>query len=157
MGSSALVGSSIRSTSGFTASARAMQRRCCWPPERPRATFLQPVFHLVPNGCAAQGLFHNGVQLFFAVHAVQARAVGHVVIYAHGKGVRLLKYHADLACAAASRPASLSKISRPRYSTSPSTRTPGTRSFMRFSVFMKVDFPQPDGPMRAVIGVFVHL
>ena len=34
-GSSAEQGSSISRTSGSTASARAMQRRCCWPPERP--------------------------------------------------------------------------------------------------------------------------
>lgn len=37
IGSRALVGSSIKSTSGFTASARAMQSRCCCPPESPRA------------------------------------------------------------------------------------------------------------------------
>ena len=33
IGSSAEVGSSSSSTSGFTATARAMHRRCCWPPE----------------------------------------------------------------------------------------------------------------------------
>src|SRR3954468_6533202 len=33
-GSSAEQGSSISRTSGLTASARAMHRRCCWPPER---------------------------------------------------------------------------------------------------------------------------
>src|SRR5438067_734865 len=33
-GSSAEHGSSISSTSGSLASVRAMQRRCCWPPER---------------------------------------------------------------------------------------------------------------------------
>ena len=35
IGSSAEHGSSMRMTSGETAIARAMQRRCCWPPERP--------------------------------------------------------------------------------------------------------------------------
>ena len=44
IGSSAEHGSSIKSTSGSTASARAMHRRCCWPPDRltpdlPRASF----------------------------------------------------------------------------------------------------------------------
>ena len=34
-GSSAEQGSSISRTSGLTAVARAMQSRCCWPPERP--------------------------------------------------------------------------------------------------------------------------
>ena len=33
IGSSADAGSSISRTSGSTASARAMQSRCCWPPE----------------------------------------------------------------------------------------------------------------------------
>ena len=35
IGSSAEHGSSISSTCGSTAIARAMQSRCCWPPERP--------------------------------------------------------------------------------------------------------------------------
>ena len=37
IGSSADAGSSSSSTSGSTARARAMQRRCCWPPESERA------------------------------------------------------------------------------------------------------------------------
>ena len=44
MGSRALVGSSISKTSGSTARARAMQSRCCWPPERPRAFFFRRSF-----------------------------------------------------------------------------------------------------------------
>ncbi len=35
IGSSAEQGSSIRITSGSTAMQRAMQRRCCWPPDIP--------------------------------------------------------------------------------------------------------------------------
>jgi len=35
MGSSAEQGSSIKITSGLTAMARAMTKRCCWPPDRP--------------------------------------------------------------------------------------------------------------------------
>ena len=37
IGSRAEHGSSIRMTSGSTAMARAMQRRCCWPPDSPMA------------------------------------------------------------------------------------------------------------------------
>ena len=37
IGSSAEHGSSISSTSGSVASARAMHRRCCWPPDIPNA------------------------------------------------------------------------------------------------------------------------
>ena len=63
MGSSALVGSSISSTSGSTASARAMHSRCCWPPERPERDLFQPVLDLVPDGRAAQGLLDDLVEL----------------------------------------------------------------------------------------------
>ena len=35
IGSRAEQGSSIRITSGSTAMQRAMQRRCCWPPDIP--------------------------------------------------------------------------------------------------------------------------
>ena len=47
---------------------------------------------------------------------------------------------------------SRAKMSSPFSRTSPSMRTPGTRSFMRFRVFKKVDFPQPEGPISAVIS-----
>ena len=39
-GSSELVGSSMSSTSASTASARAIDSRCCWPPEMPEAGAL---------------------------------------------------------------------------------------------------------------------
>ena len=44
IGSSADVGSSMRMTDGPAAKVRAMQRRCCWPPERPRALFWRRSF-----------------------------------------------------------------------------------------------------------------
>ena len=47
---------------------------------------------------------------------------------------------------------SFEKISSPRSRTPPSMRTFGTRSFIRFRVLRKVDLPQPEGPMRAVIS-----
>ena len=40
IGSRAEQGSSIRITSGRVAIVRAMQSRCCWPPERPYADCL---------------------------------------------------------------------------------------------------------------------
>jgi len=39
--------------------------------------------------------------------------------------------------------------SRPSTKTFPSTRAPGTRSCIRFSARMKVDFPHPEGPITA--------
>ena len=56
IGSSAEQGSSIRSTSGSVAMARAMQSRCCWPPESGEAALLQLVLDLVPERGAAQRL-----------------------------------------------------------------------------------------------------
>jgi len=44
MGSRAEVDSSISSTSGFTARARAMHSRCCWPPDSPIADFFSRSF-----------------------------------------------------------------------------------------------------------------
>ena len=44
-------------------------------------------------------------------------------------------------------------MSWPSIVTAPSTREPGTMSFMRFSVRRKVDLPQPDGPMSAVTSL----
>ena len=41
VGSRAEAGSSMRTTSGSTASALAIQSRCCWPPERPKADIFK--------------------------------------------------------------------------------------------------------------------
>ena len=41
-------------------------------------------------------------------------------------------------------------MSWPSMVTAPSTREPGTMSFIRLRVRRKVDLPQPDGPMSAV-------
>ena len=41
-------------------------------------------------------------------------------------------------------------MSFPSSRTSPSTRVSGMMSFIRFRQRRNVDFPQPDGPMKAV-------
>ena len=58
-GSSAEAGSSISSTSGCTASARAMHRRCCWPPDKLIAGRIQTVFHFIPQRRHAQGFLQS--------------------------------------------------------------------------------------------------
>ena len=100
MGSRALVLSSMSSISGSTARARAMHRRCCWPPERPRALFLRRSF--TSSQMAASRRERSTISSSFArfAHAVGARAVGDVVVYAHGEGVGLLEHHAYLAAQA---------------------------------------------------------
>src|SRR5699024_2481570 len=55
---------------------------------------FQAVLDLVPDGRAAQGLFHDVVQARAGVDAVRARAEGDVVVHAHREGVGLLKDHA---------------------------------------------------------------
>src|SRR5215208_729352 len=71
IGSSALHGSSISTTSGSTAIVRAMHSRCCCPPDRLR------------------------VELGPAAHAVDPRPERDVVVDALGERVRLLEHHPD--------------------------------------------------------------
>ena len=61
MGSSAEHGSSIRTTSGLVAMARAMHRRCCWPPGKGHARLLELVFDFVPKRGLRQSLFDEVV------------------------------------------------------------------------------------------------
>ena len=95
IGSSAEQGSSIKSTAGSVAMARAMQSRCCWPPERARAALVQLVLDFVPEGGAAQRLLD--LLGLVALEAVEPQAESHVAIDAHGKGIGLLEDHADMA------------------------------------------------------------
>ena len=97
IGSSAEQGSSISSTSGSTASARAMHRRCCWPPESPTPGSLEAVLDLLPEAGAAQRRLDLLVQVA-AAGAGQAQAGGDVVEDRHRRErVGLLEDHADRA------------------------------------------------------------
>ena len=63
IGSSAEHGSSISTTSGSTASARAMHRRCCWPPESDSPLLLELVLDLVPERGARQRVLDDVVDI----------------------------------------------------------------------------------------------
>ena len=95
IGSSAEHGSSISSTSGSVAMARAMHSRCCWPPDSDRPLCVQLVLDLVPQRGAAQRLLD--LLGHVAAVAVQPQAEGHVAVDAHGERVGLLEHHADVA------------------------------------------------------------
>ncbi len=95
MGSRAEQGSSSRMTSGSTAMARAMHRRCCWPPERPRALSCEAVADLVPQRRAAQALLDDVVELAALGDPLQLAAVGDVLPDRLGERVGLLEHHAD--------------------------------------------------------------
>ena len=75
---------------------RAMHRRCCWPPDRPVPGLLEPVLHLVPQAGALQARAHDVIEIGAAAgQAVDARAVGDVVVDRLRERVRLLEHHAD--------------------------------------------------------------
>ena len=80
---------------------------------------------------------------------VDAQAVGDVVEDRFRERVRLLEHHAD-------PPPEVDDVDRRRVDVlavdadRPSTRVPGTMSFIRLSERRNVDLPQPDGPMSAV-------
>lgn len=62
-----------------------------------QGALFQAVFHLVPEGGAPQGAFHQLIQLRLIADAVELGAVSNIVVDAHGEGVRLLEDHADRA------------------------------------------------------------
>ena len=151
MGSSAEHGSSISSTSGSTAMARAMQRRCCWPPDRPMADCLQLVLDLVPQRGLAQRLLDD---------VVHARLLARRRCGARRRCCRRSTWGRGWAsgtpcrCAAAPRPGR-PPGRRGRRRGSGSCPRPGPtsiRSFIRLKQRSTVVLPQPDGPMNAVIS-----
>jgi hypothetical protein len=150
MGSSAEQGSSIRRTSGLVATARAMHRRCCWPPDRPVPGCVEAVLRLVPQRGAAQRFLHDLVQLrLVGGQPVDARAVGDVVVDRLRERVGLLEDHADLGAQLHRVDAIVVDILAVERDL-PSTRATSIVSFIRLRQRRKVDLPQPEGPMNAV-------
>src|SRR5262249_8622255 len=94
MGSRAEHGSSMRSTDGSVAMARAMQSRCCWPPASGEAVVLELVLHFVPQGGPGQGLLDPIRHL--ALVAIELEPKGDVVEDAHLERIGLLEHHADV-------------------------------------------------------------
>ena len=148
IGSSAEHGSSISSTSGCMAMARAMHRRCCWPPDRARALLVQLVLHLIPQRRLAQRFLDQFGQV--AAIAVHRRPPGDVLEDRLGERVGLLEDHADAAAQLDRVPGRAVHVLVLRYSSRPLTRTPSMKSFMRFIARSSVLLPQPEGPMIAV-------
>ena len=72
-GSSDAVGSSSSSTVGDVASARAMQSRCCCPPESAMALALEPILHLVPQRRALERALDDARPSRFATGRSAAR------------------------------------------------------------------------------------
>ncbi len=147
IGSSAEQGSSMRRTSGSTASARAMQSRCCCPPESPRRARLEPVLHLVPERCLTKRALHPLVQVL--LHPEHARPVGDVLVDRLDEGFgfwKTMPIRRRTWTGSTPLRRGLDRGRGPR----PVTSAPGIRSFIRLKQRMYVLFPHPDGPMKAV-------
>ncbi len=95
IGSSAEAGSSIRMTSGSTASARAMQSRCCWPPESPSALSLSRSLTSSQSAALRSALLDAVVEA--VLQPEDPRPEGDVVVDRLGERVGLLEHHPDAA------------------------------------------------------------
>ena len=152
MGSRAEVASSISSTSGLDGQGAGDAQALLLAARQAQGGLFQPVFHLVPDGGLTQGLLHHLVQGFSLLRtAVGAGAVGHVVVDGHGEGVGLLEHHADAPAQVGDVHAGGVDLLARGKAREPVIFTLGMRSFIRSMVRRKVDLPQPEGPMRAVI------
>src|SRR5665648_499452 len=150
IGSRADAGSSIRSTCGLTAMARAMHNRCCWPPDKDepgRSSRSLTSFHRfarlsdrstrsAPSDLEMRRLFSRIPASTFSATDIVGNGLG------RWKTIPTCRRTATGSTSEPYR-------STPSIATFPSTRAPGMTSCMRLSVRMKVDFPQPDGPMIA--------
>ena len=132
--------------------ARAMQSRCCWPPERPSAELSQPVLHLVPQRRALRRLrLDPRLELAAVAHAEQ-RAARRRRCRRSTWGTGSARWNTM----PTRRRSSTTSVPggqhvharRPRPAR---VRTPGIRSFMRLNERSSVLLPQPDGPMIAVM------
>ncbi|MPN00650.1 hypothetical protein SDC9_147846 [bioreactor metagenome] len=63
---------------------------------KPERGSLQPVFRLLEQRGRLQAVFYNLIQVGLTLDPVDARPVGDIVVYAHHKGIGLLKNHSDL-------------------------------------------------------------
>ena len=149
-GSSADAGSSISSTSGSVASARAMHSRCCCPPESCSAESFSRSCTSSHSAARVSDFSTISYSTCLAANAGHARPVRHVLENRLRKRVRLLKHHADPLPQLDHVDLAARRMSSPSSRISPSTRVPSIKSFIRLRHRRNVLLPQPDGPMSAV-------
>ena len=85
----------MRMISGSTAMARAMQRRCCWPPERPSALVCRRSRTSSQSAAPRQAALDRFVEPGLVVDALEAQAVDDVFVDRFREGIRFLEDHAD--------------------------------------------------------------
>ena len=81
----------------MVASARAMQRRCCWPPDIPRALLFRRSFTSSHRAAFLRRILDDLVERRAVFDALQPRAEGDVVVNALGERIGLLEDQPDLA------------------------------------------------------------
>ena len=149
MGSRAEQGSSISNTSGSVAMARAMQRRCCCPPES-ESPLLCSLSLTSSQRAAPQGFSTFAA---FPLVAVQAQAEGDVVVDARGERIGLLEDHADIA-------AHGNRVDRGIVDVAPAVMDVAFEAKAAHEVVHAVEAAQyralaaPEGPMKAVMVFF---
>src|SRR5882762_2353036 len=153
IGSRAEQGSSIRSTSGSTAIARAMHRRCCCPPESPSAESLS---RSCTSSHSAAAVRLRSTMPSRSARLRTPRMRGPYATFSKidfGKGFDFWKtMPTRLRSSVTSSPGSWMSVAPMRML--PAIRTPSTKSFMRLRHRSRVDLPQPEGPMYAVTRCF---
>ena len=149
MGSRALVGSSISSTSGSTANARAIHSLCCCPPESSNASFFKRSFS--SSHMAAARSERSTISSSFAfLRTPWVRGPKATLSYTlMGKGLGF--WNTIPTRLRRSEVSMLPYMSSPSSSTRPDILQPSTKSFMRFNDLRSVLLPQPEGPIKAVI------
>ena len=88
-------GSSISSTSGWLPSARAMQSRCCWPPDSPVPGSSSRSFTSSQSAAWRRQRSTRSGRSRRRHQPVERRPVGHVVEDRLGERVGPLEHHAD--------------------------------------------------------------
>ncbi len=150
LGSSAEAGSSISRSWGSTASARAIQRRCCWPPDRlPPGWFSRsftsshsPALRKDSSPCARRSAL-----LCREPSLRPAMALSMMLIVGNGVGrwkTMPIRRRTSTGSTAGAY------MSLPWNNTLPVILAPRTSSCIRLRHRMSVDFPEPEGPIIAV-------
>ena len=140
----------MRITSGSTAIARAMHRRCCWPPDRPMPGLPRRSLTSSHSPAPRSAPLDVLVDVAFARPLAAARrrrcrrSTSSGTGSASGRPCR-----SPRRTATTSTPAAVD-VERRRAAPRPSARAPGISSCMRLMQRTTVDLPQPDGPISAV-------
>ena len=138
----------MRMTSGSTAIARAMQRRCCWPPDRANASWLSLSFtssHSAALRRTASTFSSLGLMPLTFIPNVRLSRIDFGNGFGFWNTIPIRRRRSTASTSEALR-------SSPWNWSVPRTLVPGMRSFMRLRQRRNVDLPQPDGPMSAVIS-----